>query len=77
MTGKWVRLMTKCPTCNLAMDSHSNLELIECCMKQTDDKLSEKKGICPNCMHEIKSHSNKELAECAIAYLKSEISDGT
>ena len=57
------------------MDSHSTLELIECCMKQTGEEFSEEtKGICPNCRHEIKKHSDKELAECTIAYLKSGIS---
>ena len=66
--------MTKCPTCNLAMESHSNTELIECCMNQVDNNFSEEqKGICPNCKHKLNDHSEKELAECTITFLKSGI----
>ena len=66
--------MTECPTCKLAMESHSSSDLMECCMKQAGDEFSaEISGICPNCMHEIKKHSDNELAECTIAYLKSGI----
>jgi len=67
--------MTECPTCKLAMESHSTTELLECCMKQVDDGFSleakNKEGICPNCKHSIKLHSNEDLAECTLAYLKS------
>lgn len=66
--------MTECPTCKLAMESHSSSELIECCMKQVDgDFVDGDKGICPNCKHNIKIHSSKELAECTLAYLKSTV----
>ena len=67
--------MNQCPTCKLSMDSHSTIELMECCMKQVGDQSDdeESENICPNCKHEIKNHSNQELAECTIAYLKSGI----
>jgi len=66
--------MTECPTCNLSMESHSTVELMECCMRQVGDELGgEKVGICPNCKHEIKGHKNKELAECTLEFLKSGI----
>jgi len=56
------------------MESHSTSELMECCMKQVGDELSEDQtGICPNCKHEITKHSDKELAECTIEFLKSGI----
>ncbi|HSG84141.1 MAG: hypothetical protein ACE5RS_00720 [Nitrosopumilus sp.] len=64
--------LTECPTCKLAMESHSTEELMECCMKQVDEGLSEEEsGICPNCKHDIKKHSSKELAECTLEFLKS------
>ena len=64
--------LTECPTCKLAMESHSTAELMECCMKQVDDDFTEEqKGICPNCKHDIKKHTGKELAECTLAFLKS------
>jgi len=64
--------MTECPTCKLAMESHSTAELMECCMKQVSEDIAEEKsGICPNCEHEIKKHSGKELAECTLEFLKS------
>ena len=57
------------------MESHSTDELIECCMKQVGDGLSQdsidEDGMCPNCKHNIKKHSNKELTESILAYLKS------
>lgn len=66
--------MTECPTCKLAMESHSTEELMECCMKQIGGEFSEEdSGICPNCKHDIKKHSSKDLAECTIEFLKSEI----
>ena len=47
--------MTECPTCKLAMESHSTSELMECCMKQVGDEFTEEQeGICPNCKHDIK-----------------------
>ena len=64
--------MTECPTCKLSMESHSTLELMECCMKQVDENLDENsKGMCPNCKHEIKKHKDKEIAECTLEFLKS------
>ncbi len=69
-------MMTECPTCKLAMESHSTTELMECCMKQVGEELAdEEKGICPNCKHEIKKHSDKELAECTLEFLKSGINN--
>ena len=67
--------MTECPTCKLAMESHSTEELMECCMKQVGHDFFEDGdvGICPNCKHDIKKHSGKELAECTIEFLKSGI----
>lgn len=66
--------VTECPTCKLAMESHSTPELMECCMKQVgDDFTEEDKGTCPNCKHTIKKHSDKELAECTLAFFKSNI----
>jgi len=66
--------LTECPTCKLAMESHSTAELMECCMKQVgDDFFEEDRGTCPNCKHTIKKHSDKELAECTLAFLKSNI----
>jgi hypothetical protein len=68
--------MTECPTCKLAMESHSTTELMECCMKQVGEEFKEEEvGICPNCKHEIKKHTSRELAECTLAFLKSEIND--
>ena len=69
--------MTQCPTCKLSMESHSTVELMECCMKQVDNEgdFEDTKNICPNCKHEIKQHTNQGLAECAIAYLKSGIQE--
>ena len=65
--------MNECPTCKLAMESHSTSELMECCMKQAGDQnIEEKSGMCPNCKHAISKHSNQGLAECTIEYLKSE-----
>jgi hypothetical protein len=57
------------------MESHSTVELMECCMKQVDNEVDfeDTKNICPNCKHEINQHTNQGLAECAIAYLKSGI----
>ncbi len=64
--------LTECPTCKLAMESHSTEELMECCMKQANEGLSEEEsGVCPNCKHDIKKHSSKELAECTLEFLKS------
>ncbi len=69
-------MMTECPTCKLAMESHSTTELMECCMKQVGEEFAEEKnGICPNCKHEIKKHSDKELAECTLEFLKSGINN--
>ncbi len=66
--------MTECPTCKLSMESHSTIELVECCMKQVGEELGEEqKGICPNCKHGIKEHSDKELTECTLEFLKSGI----
>jgi len=68
--------MTECPTCKLAMESHTTAELMECCMKQVSDEfLEEQSGICPNCKHKIKKHSNKELTECTLEFLKSGINN--
>ena len=68
--------MTECPTCKLSMESHSSEELMECCMKQTNDEFLEvKANICPNCKHNIKKHSKQELAECTIEFLKSGINN--
>jgi len=68
--------MTECPTCKLAMESHSTAELMECCMKQVGDEFTEEQaGSCPNCKHEIKKHTDKELAECTIEFLKSGINN--
>ncbi len=68
--------MTECPTCKLAMESHSTAELMECCMKQVGEEFTEEQsGTCPNCKHEIKKHSDKELAECTIEFLKSGINN--
>ncbi len=68
--------MTECPTCKLAMESHSTAELMECCMKQVSEEfIEEQSGICPNCKHKIKKHSSKELAECTLEFLKSEINN--
>ncbi|MCV0430141.1 hypothetical protein [Nitrosopumilus sp.] len=68
--------MTECPTCKLAMESHSTEELMECCMKQVGDEFNEEKsGICPNCKHAIKKHSSNELAECTLEFLKSGINN--
>ena len=67
--------MTECPTCKLAMESHSTDELMECCMKQVEGLSEEETGICPNCKHDIKKHSSKELAECTLEFLKSGISN--
>ena len=56
------------------MESHSNTELIECCMNQMDGNFSaEQKGICPNCKYKLNDHTKKQLAECTIAFLKSDI----
>jgi len=64
--------MTECPTCRLAMESHSSSELMECCMKQMGEIENDYiKGICPNCRHKIEKHSDLEIAECTLAYLKS------
>lgn len=64
--------MTECPTCKLSMESHSSSELMECCMKQVEDRFSgENNGICPNCKHELVKHSDVQLAECTIEFLKS------
>ena len=68
--------MTECPTCKLAMESHSTAELMECCMKQVSDEfIEEQAGICPNCKHKIKKHSSKELTECTLEFLKSGINN--
>lgn len=68
------RILTECPTCKLAMESHSTEELMECCMKQVGDEFSEEcLGICPSCKHSLKKHSSKELAECTLEFLKSGI----
>ena len=68
--------MTECPTCKLAMESHSTAELMECCMKQVSDEfIEEQVGICPNCKHKIKKHSSKELTECTLEFLKSGINN--
>ena len=66
--------MTECPTCKLAMESHSTPELMECCMKQVGDENStEQSGICPNCKHQITEHTDKGLAECTLEFLKSTV----
>lgn len=66
--------MTECPTCKLAMESHSTGELMECCMKQIgEDFTEEDSGICPNCKHDVRKHSGKELVECTLAFFKSNI----
>ncbi|RNJ77144.1 MAG: hypothetical protein D9C04_00175 [Nitrosopumilus sp. B06] len=62
--------MTECPTCKLAMESHSTEELLECSMEQVGDGF-ENSQTCPNCMHEIKKHTDKEIAECILEFLKS------
>jgi len=67
--------LTECPTCKLAMESHSTEELMECCMKQVGNDFDDDVGICPNCKHDIKKHSGKELAECTIEFLKSWMSN--
>ncbi len=68
--------MTECPTCKLAMESHSTAELMECCMKQVSEEfIEEQSGICPNCKHKIEKHSSKELAECTLEFLKSGINN--
>ncbi len=68
--------LTECPTCKLAMESHSTGELMECSMKQVGDEFSEEEsGICPNCKHDIKNHSSKGLAECTLEFLKSGINN--
>ncbi len=68
--------MTECPTCKLAMESHSTPELMECCMKQVGEELAdEHSGTCPNCKHDIKKHTDKGLAECTIEFLKSGINN--
>ena len=68
--------MTECPSCKLAMESHSTHELMECCMKQVGEEFDEgQSGFCPNCKHEIKKHSDKGLVECTIEFLKSGISN--
>ena len=59
------------------MESHSTKELMECCMKQTQDEAMSKVGICPNCKHKIENHSNEDLAECTIAFLKSGINESS
>jgi len=47
--------MTECPTCKLAMESHSTAELMECCMKQVGEEFTEDQlGTCPNCKHKVK-----------------------
>ena len=63
--------MTECPTCRLAMESHSTSELMECCMNQVSGNLEEESGVCPNCRHGLKEHTAEQLAECTIAFLKS------
>lgn len=64
--------LTECPTCKLAMESHSTYQLMECCMKQVGDNFSEDEvGICPNCKHALQKHTSKNLAECTIEFLKS------
>ena len=66
--------MTECPTCKLAMESHSTHELMECCMKQVGEEFAEEQpDTCPNCKHGIKKHSAKGLAECTLEFLKSGI----
>jgi hypothetical protein len=56
------------------MESHSTLELLECCKKQIgEDFKEEDMWVCPNCKHEIKIHSGKDLAECTIAFFNSNI----
>jgi len=68
--------MTECPTCKLAMESHSTAELMECCMKQVGEEFSEDQpGTCPNCKHKVKKHSDKELAECTLEFLKSQVNN--
>ncbi len=69
--------MTECPTCKLAMESHSTEELMGCCMRQVGDEFSSEGSntTCPNCKHDIKKHSSKELAECTLEFLKSGISN--
>ncbi len=68
--------MTECPTCKLAMESHSTPELMECCMKQVGEELADEySGTCPNCKHDIKKHTDKGLAECTIEFLKSGINN--
>lgn len=68
--------MTECPTCKLAMESHSTAELMECCMKQVGEEFTEEQvGTCPNCKHQVKKHSEKELAECTLEFLKSGVNN--
>ncbi|RNJ77897.1 MAG: hypothetical protein EB829_00215 [Nitrosopumilus sp. H8] len=62
--------MTECPTCKLAMESHTTAELLECCMSQVGDELEDPQT-CPNCRHEIKKHTDKQIAECTLEFLKS------
>ena len=67
--------MTQCPTCKLAMESHSTSELMECCIKQIGDKfVKDGASTCPNCRHDIKRHTDKELAECTIEFLRADSS---
>ena len=65
--------MTRCPSCNLSLDSHSTDELMECSMKQigNESNFEDSESICPNCRHEISNHSDDQLAECTMAFLKS------
>ncbi|MDH5463766.1 MAG: hypothetical protein OEW49_05600 [Nitrosopumilus sp.] len=68
-------MLTECPTCKLAMESHSTAELLGCCMKQVGDEFSEDFGTCLNCKYSLKKHSSKELAECTLEFLKSGINN--
>lgn len=61
--------MTECPTCRLAIESHSTAELAECCMEQADGYPPGGAAVCPNCRHGIGAHTDEGLAECAIAFL--------
>ncbi len=54
--------MTECPTCKLAMESHSTSELMECCMKQVGEEFTEEQaGICPTASMKFLSIQIKSL----------------
>jgi ssDNA-binding Zn-finger/Zn-ribbon topoisomerase 1 len=65
-----LKKMVQCPTCRLLMESHSNEELLECCIQHLDNSNMDGIENCPNCRHEIEKHTNQELLECTLAFLK-------